>query len=105
MFKGNSVSQSEENKVAPELIEAQERFQNVLQRLESSLQIVSERSKTVKSIEDRALELTTERTQLNAKVNNMTARLEGLENANQDVSGRLGQAMETVRSVLQENGE
>ena len=71
-----------------------------LSRLESGVRIASERLGGIPALENEAMRLANERAQLANALDRMTIRANKLDKTAADVSRRLIEAMEKVRSAL-----
>jgi ABC-type transporter Mla subunit MlaD len=76
------------------------RFDAALARLDQSLQDLTGRMQRLKRIEVDTQRLVQERARLATELDKTSARAKRLDDSAHDVSRRLVEAMETVRSVL-----
>ena len=89
-----------DTEVEDSLAAAAGRFDMALARLDQSLQDLTNRLQRTKRIEVDTLRLVQERARLATELDKTSARAKRLDDSAHDVSRRLVDAMETVRSVL-----
>ncbi|PXA92913.1 hypothetical protein DMC47_23305 [Nostoc sp. 3335mG] len=82
------------------LAAASARFDTAMSRLDRSLQDLTGRIQRMKRIEVDTQRLVQERARLATELDKTSARAKRLDDSAHDVSRRLVEAMETVRSVL-----
>lgn len=82
------------------LAAAAKRFDSAMARLDQSLQDMTGRMQRLKRIEVDTQRLVQERARLATELDKTSARAKRLDDSAHDVSRRLVEAMETVRSVL-----
>ncbi|HWV21221.1 MAG TPA: DUF4164 family protein [Devosia sp.] len=82
------------------LAAAAKRFDAAMARLDQSLQDMTGRMQRLKRIEVDTQRLVQERARLATELDKTSARAKRLDDSAHDVSRRLVEAMETVRSVL-----
>nr|WP_319486231.1 DUF4164 family protein [uncultured Cohaesibacter sp.] len=87
------------------------RVEMALSRLDAAIAGLSQsidkrqtRDLSVKAMQDDLQRMTRERSDLTGSLEKEKARAEKLEGANEEVSRRLGAAMESVRAVLDRHG-
>jgi len=88
------------NGVEDGLAAATARFDAAMARLDQSLQDLTGRMQRMKRIEVDTQRLVQERARLATELDKTSARAKRLDDSAHDVSRRLVEAMETVRSVL-----
>lgn len=86
------------------LDKALSRLDLALLGLEQAIERKQKKDLSVQALQDDLKRLTQERTDLTNSLEKVKARSERLESANDEVSRRLGAAMESVRSVLDVHG-
>ena len=79
---------------------ASERFERALARLDTSVTALGDRGHLVSDLQTEVEKLSTQRTQLMSELDRATAKAGTLEESAAEVSRRLIDAMETVKSVL-----
>jgi SMC interacting uncharacterized protein involved in chromosome segregation len=89
-----------DNGVEDGLASAAARFDAAMARLDQSLQDLTARMQRQKRIEVDTQRLVQERARLATELDKTSARAKRLDDSAHDVSRRLVEAMETVRSVL-----
>ncbi len=89
-----------DTEVEDSLAAAAGRFDMALARLDQSLQDLTNRLQRTKRIEVDTQRLVQERARLATELDKTSARAKRLDDSAHDVSRRLVDAMETVRSVL-----
>ena len=89
-----------DTEVEDSLAAAADRFDMALARLDQSLQDLTNRLQRTKRIEVDTQRLVQERARLATELDKTSARAKRLDDSAHDVSRRLVDAMETVRSVL-----
>jgi len=89
-----------DTEVEDSLAAAAGRFDMALTRLDQSLQDLTNRLQRTKRIEVDTQRLVQERARLATELDKTSARAKRLDDSAHDVSRRLVDAMETVRSVL-----
>lgn len=82
------------------LAAAAQRFDSAMSRLDQSLADLTGRMQRLKRIEVDTQRLVQERARLATELDKTSARAKRLDDSAHDVSRRLVEAMETVRSVL-----
>jgi methyl-accepting chemotaxis protein len=82
------------------LAAAAQRFDTAMARLDQSLQDMTGRMQRLKRIEVDTQRLVQERARLATELDKTSARAKRLDDSAHEVSRRLVEAMETVRSVL-----
>nr|WP_082733807.1 DUF4164 family protein [Pseudovibrio hongkongensis] len=95
-----------------ELTENRQGVNKALERLTSSIDAVQRcardrlsKDKSLEGLEEDILRLGEDRSELAAKLDRAEARCDSLVEVNRDVSRRLVNAMETIRSVLDGQGQ
>jgi ABC-type transporter Mla subunit MlaD len=89
-----------DGQVEDDLAAAAKRFDGAMARLDQSLQDMTGRMQRLKRIEVDTQRLVQERARLATELDKTSARAKRLDDSAHDVSRRLVEAMETVRSVL-----
>ncbi|WP_320141011.1 DUF4164 family protein [uncultured Cohaesibacter sp.] len=80
------------------------RLDRAIEGLSQSVDKRQTRELSVKALQDDLQRLTQERSELTGTLEKQKKRTEKLEGANEEVSRRLGAAMESVRAVLDRHG-
>jgi Domain of unknown function (DUF4164) len=79
---------------------ASERLERSLARLESGVRLLGERARSLSAVENEARQLAADRARLNGELERTRERADILDDSAAEVSLRLVDAMETVKSVL-----
>ncbi|WP_321447600.1 DUF4164 family protein [uncultured Cohaesibacter sp.] len=80
------------------------RLDRAIEALSQSVDKRQTRELSVKALQDDLQRLTQERSELTGSLEKQKKRTEKLEGASEEVSRRLGAAMESVRAVLDRHG-
>ena len=88
----------------PEVQAALARLDKAITGLEQAVEKRQAKSLSVQALQGDLQRMSKERTELNSSLEKVKARSERLEGANEEVSRRLGAAMESVRAVLEQHG-
>ncbi|SFO50445.1 protein of unknown function [Cohaesibacter marisflavi] len=80
------------------------RLDRAIETLSQSVDKRQTRELSVKALQDDLQRLTQERSELTGSLEKQKKRTEKLEGASEEVSRRLGAAMESVRAVLDRHG-
>jgi len=92
----------EEKPEGEEYVMAEQRVEQALNRLESSLRSLNGRVRSIARIENDVAQLEKERAMLASELGVVSGRAKKLDQGASEVSRRLVNAMEEVRSVLEE---
>ncbi len=93
------------NKSGDEVSKILARFGNSIQLLENAVDGHLENEAAFKDSNAEIQRMGADRTRLAGSLDDAEARCQRLENVNRDVSNRLVNAMETIRSVLEKGGQ
>ncbi|HAT85434.1 DUF4164 family protein [Cohaesibacter gelatinilyticus] len=88
----------------PAIAGALGRLDQALLSLEKAIEKKKEKQTDLKGMQDDLSRLSSERSELATDLASQTKRADRLEQANEEVSRRLGSAMESVRAVLEQHG-
>lgn len=88
----------------PAIQGALSRLDRALLSLEQAIDKKQKQQQTVKNLQDDISQVRAERAELTSSLSDQTKRADRLEQANEEVSRRLGAAMESVRAVLEQHG-
>ncbi|MCV6547612.1 MAG: DUF4164 domain-containing protein [Cohaesibacter sp.] len=88
----------------PAIAGALGRLDRALLSLEQAIEKKQAKQTRLKGLQEDVSRLSNEREDLSSSLANETKRADRLEQANEEVSRRLGSAMESVRAVLEQHG-
>lgn len=88
----------------PAIAGALGRLDRALLSLEKAIEKKKSKQADLKGMREDVSRLSSERSELASSLASQTKRAERLEQANEEVSRRLGSAMESVRAVLEQHG-
>ncbi|WP_316860647.1 DUF4164 domain-containing protein [uncultured Cohaesibacter sp.] len=88
----------------PSIEAALSRLDEAIVSLEQSITKRKTKDLSVKAMQDDLQRMSEERSDLTDSLEKVTTRADKLEGANEEVSRRLGAAMESVRAVLEQHG-